>query len=114
MMPGQLNDSLTSHRLSLMMPTSGTAAGARSHRLSLMPGLLPPQSLSSAQLRSPSDSRSSCAEVPTHLTPPSGNETSRKPLLFLTEEGEGQLLPSSTDPQEQERAQWPPRPLSSE
>ncbi|TNN21782.1 hypothetical protein EYF80_068106 [Liparis tanakae] len=41
MMPGQLHDSLTSHRLSFMAPPTGPSApsgnAARPHRLSLMP-----------------------------------------------------------------------------
>ncbi|XP_016532913.1 nuclear mitotic apparatus protein 1 isoform X4 [Poecilia formosa] len=56
MMPGQLQDSLVSHRHSLMVGHTGV--GTRSHRLSLMPGQLPSRSALSSQLRSPKQSSS--------------------------------------------------------
>ncbi|XP_019741453.1 nuclear mitotic apparatus protein 1 isoform X3 [Hippocampus comes] len=52
-MPGQLQDSLASHRHSLAALQSSTAAGIRSHRLSLMADHPTSKSVSSSQLKSP-------------------------------------------------------------
>ncbi|XP_051935103.1 nuclear mitotic apparatus protein 1 isoform X3 [Hippocampus zosterae] len=52
-MPGQLQDSLASHRHSLAAVQSSTAAGIRSHRLSLMADHPTSKSISSSQLKSP-------------------------------------------------------------
>ncbi|KAM9853508.1 uncharacterized protein ACBR49_004315 [Aulostomus maculatus] len=69
-MPGQLHDSLTSHRLSLMMGQSGPAAGTRSHRMSLMPGQLPSKTVSSSQLRSPKCTKRSGSTLSVHQSSP--------------------------------------------
>lgn len=64
MMPGQLHDSLASHRLSFMVGRTGVsgAAGTLPHRQSLMPGQLPSKTGSSSQLRSPKGTkRPSCS-----------------------------------------------------
>ena len=50
LMPGQMVDSLSSHRLSYMVGQTGTA-GPRSHRHSLMPGQLPARTHSSSSLQ---------------------------------------------------------------
>lgn len=71
MMPGQLQDSLASHRLSLMLGHSGAAAAAtRSHRLSLMPGMLPSKTVNSSQLRSPKGAKRSSSTLSVHQTSP--------------------------------------------
>lgn len=62
MMPGQLQDSLSSHRLSVMMANCGTA-GRRSDRLSLMPGPLPARNTSLTQLRSSKDTKRPSSSV---------------------------------------------------
>ncbi|KAI3354367.1 hypothetical protein L3Q82_018890 [Scortum barcoo] len=69
-MPGQLQDSLASHRLSLMMGHSGAAANTRSSRLSLMPGQLPSKVVSASQLRSPKASKQSLSTLSVHQTSP--------------------------------------------
>uniref|UniRef100_A0A3B4T457 Nuclear mitotic apparatus protein 1 n=1 Tax=Seriola dumerili TaxID=41447 RepID=A0A3B4T457_SERDU len=69
MMPGQLQDSLVSHRHSLMMGPSGAAANTRS-RLSLMPGQLPSKTISSSQLRSPKGTKRSSSTLSVHNTSP--------------------------------------------
>uniref|UniRef100_A0AAQ4P004 Nuclear mitotic apparatus protein 1 N-terminal hook domain-containing protein n=1 Tax=Gasterosteus aculeatus aculeatus TaxID=481459 RepID=A0AAQ4P004_GASAC len=69
-MPGQLQDSLTSHRHSLMLGHSGAAAGTRSHRLSLMPGQLPSNTVSYSQLRSPTGAKRSASTLSVHQTSP--------------------------------------------
>lgn len=63
MMPGQLQDSLLSHRQSLMIGQSGLAANTRSHRLSLMPGQLPSRTVSSSQLKSPKHTKRSSSTL---------------------------------------------------
>nr|XP_046244742.1 nuclear mitotic apparatus protein 1 isoform X5 [Scatophagus argus] len=68
MIPGQLQDSLTSHRLSLMMGHLGTTT--RSHRLSLMPGQLPSKAVSSSQLRSPKAAKRASSTLSVHQTSP--------------------------------------------
>ncbi|KAL6116258.1 numa1 [Pungitius sinensis] len=70
MMPGQLQDSLTSHRHSLMLGHSGAAAATRSHRLSLMPGQLPSNTVSYSQLRSPNGAKRSASTLSVHQTSP--------------------------------------------
>nr|XP_029132274.1 nuclear mitotic apparatus protein 1-like isoform X2 [Labrus bergylta] len=70
MMPGQLQDSLTSHRHSLMLGHSAAAANTRSHRLSLMPGQLPSRTVSSSQLRSPNGSKRSASTLSVHQMSP--------------------------------------------
>lgn len=70
MMPGQLQDSLVSHRQSLMSGQMGAAAGTRSHRLSLMPGQLPSKNVSCAQMKSPKNSKQSSSSLSAHLTSP--------------------------------------------
>lgn len=71
MMPGQLHDSLASHRYSLIVGRSGTAATAASHRLSLMPGQLPSsKTISSSHLRSPKGSKRSASTLSAHQTSP--------------------------------------------
>lgn len=70
MMPGQLQDSLTSHRLSLMMGHLGAAASTRSHRPSLMPGQLPSKAVGSSQLRSPIGAKRSSSMLSVHQTSP--------------------------------------------
>ncbi|XP_034460610.1 nuclear mitotic apparatus protein 1 isoform X5 [Hippoglossus hippoglossus] len=69
-MPGQLQDSLVSHRHSLMMGQSGAAANTRSHRLSLMPGQLPSKSVSSSQIRSPKGTKRSSSTLSVHQISP--------------------------------------------
>lgn len=69
MMPGQLQDSLFSHRHSLMMGQSGVAASTRS-RLSLMPGQLPSRASSSSQLRSPKGTKRSSSTLSVLQTSP--------------------------------------------
>lgn len=59
MIPGQLHDSLVSHRQSLMSGQTGVAAGTRSHRLSLMPEQLSSKTVSSSQIRSPKGTKRS-------------------------------------------------------
>ncbi|XP_051814282.1 nuclear mitotic apparatus protein 1 [Acanthochromis polyacanthus] len=63
MNPGQLHDSLASHRQSLMLGQAGAAAGTRSHRLSLMPGQLSSKTVSSSQIRSPKGTKRSTMSV---------------------------------------------------
>ncbi|KAM9318192.1 nuclear mitotic apparatus protein 1 isoform 2-T2 [Pholidichthys leucotaenia] len=70
MMPGQLQESLISHRHSLMPNQTGVAAGTRSHRLSLMPGQLPSRTLSSSQLKSPKTIKQSSSTLPAHHSSP--------------------------------------------
>ncbi|XP_034557461.1 nuclear mitotic apparatus protein 1-like [Notolabrus celidotus] len=74
MMPGQLHESLASHRHSLIVGHSGAAVSTRSHRLSLMPGQLPghlpSKSVSSSQLRSPKGSKRSASTLSVHQTSP--------------------------------------------
>ncbi|XP_030007650.1 nuclear mitotic apparatus protein 1 isoform X2 [Sphaeramia orbicularis] len=70
MMPGQLQDSLTAHRLSFMVEQTGAAAAARSHRLSLMPGQLPSKTASSTHLRSPKDRKRASSMLSVPLTSP--------------------------------------------
>lgn len=60
-MPGQLQESVTSHRLALMMGNSGTAAGTHSHRQSLVPGQLPKKTVSSSHPRSPKGTKRSAS-----------------------------------------------------
>ncbi|KAL3057230.1 hypothetical protein OYC64_007665 [Pagothenia borchgrevinki] len=68
-MPGQLQDSLASHRHSLMVGHSAAAANTRSHRLSLMPEL-PSKTVSSSQLRSPKGTKRSSSTLSVHQTSP--------------------------------------------
>ncbi|MEQ2243123.1 hypothetical protein ILYODFUR_003904 [Ilyodon furcidens] len=68
MMPGQLQDSLVSHRHSLMMGHTGV--GAHSHRLSLMPGQLPARPALSSQLKCPKSSKQSSSTFSIHQTSP--------------------------------------------
>ncbi|XP_031149109.1 nuclear mitotic apparatus protein 1 isoform X3 [Sander lucioperca] len=70
MMPGQMQDSLASHRHSLMVGQTGAAASTRSHRLSLMPGQLPSKTVSSSQLRSPKGTKRSSSSLSVHQTSP--------------------------------------------
>ncbi|XP_060929744.1 nuclear mitotic apparatus protein 1 [Limanda limanda] len=70
MMPGQLQDSLVSHRHSLMTGQSGAAASTRSHRLSLMPGQLPSNSVSSSHIRSPQGTKRSSSTLSVHQISP--------------------------------------------
>lgn len=70
MMPGQLQDTLTSHRLSLMIGHLGAAASTRSHRLSLMPNQLPSKAVGSSQLRSPIGAKRSSSMLSVHQTSP--------------------------------------------
>ncbi|AWO99137.1 putative nuclear mitotic apparatus protein 1 [Scophthalmus maximus] len=69
-MPGQLQDSLVSHRHSLMMGQSGAAVSTRSHRLSLMPGQLPSKTASASQLRSPKGTKRSSSTLSLYQTSP--------------------------------------------
>lgn len=80
MMPGQLNDSLAAHRLSLMPGPSDAAASTRSHHLSLMPGQLPSRSITSARLRSPKGTKRSSSALSVQQTSP---EVSCSAFLFL-------------------------------
>ncbi|KAK7883297.1 hypothetical protein WMY93_029471 [Mugilogobius chulae] len=66
-MPGQLQDSLTSHRLSYMGPTGNTAT-SRS-RLSLMPGQAIPKAVSST-LRSPKSNKRAPSTLTIHPASP--------------------------------------------
>ncbi|KAK1900598.1 Nuclear mitotic apparatus protein 1 [Dissostichus eleginoides] len=68
-MPAQLQDSLASHRHSLMVGHSAAAANTRSHRLSLMPEL-PSKTVSSSQLRSPKGTKRSSSTLSVHQTSP--------------------------------------------
>lgn len=68
-MPGQLKDSLASHRHSLMVGHSAAAANTRSHRLSLMPEL-PSKTVRSSQLRSPKGTKRSSSTLSVHQTSP--------------------------------------------
>ncbi|XP_013863465.1 nuclear mitotic apparatus protein 1 isoform X2 [Austrofundulus limnaeus] len=61
MIPGQLQDSLTSHRQSLMLGQAGVTT--RSHRLSLMPGQLPAKRSGSCQQQSLKGKSSSSLSV---------------------------------------------------
>lgn len=70
MMPGQLQDSLSSHRHSLMVGHAGAAASRRSHRMSLMPGQLPSNTVSSSHLRSPKGTKRSSSTLSIHQTSP--------------------------------------------
>ncbi|KAF3847851.1 hypothetical protein F7725_020879 [Dissostichus mawsoni] len=68
-MPSQLQDSLASHRHSLMVGHSAAAANTRSHRLSLMPEL-PSKTVRSSQLRSPKGTKRSSSTLSVHQTSP--------------------------------------------
>ncbi|XP_074535426.1 uncharacterized protein LOC141797696 isoform X2 [Halichoeres trimaculatus] len=70
MLPGQLHDSLASHRYSLAPGRSSTAASTYSNRLSLMPGQLSSKAVSSSQLRSPKGSKRSASTLTVHQTSP--------------------------------------------
>ncbi|XP_037124518.1 nuclear mitotic apparatus protein 1-like [Syngnathus acus] len=50
-MPGHLQESVASHRLSLVAPHSSSTSSVRSHRLARMAGYPPSKSVSSSQLR---------------------------------------------------------------
>lgn len=67
-MPGQLQDSLVSHRLSYMVGQSGAATTTRS-RLSLMPGQDIPKVVSSS-FRSPKGSKRASSTLTIHPTSP--------------------------------------------
>nr|XP_057936075.1 nuclear mitotic apparatus protein 1 isoform X2 [Doryrhamphus excisus] len=69
-MPGQLLDSLASHRHSLMPGQSMPAANSRSHRLSLMAGQPPSKSIKSSQLRSPKNTKRSASTLSVHQSSP--------------------------------------------
>ncbi|XP_028320684.1 nuclear mitotic apparatus protein 1 isoform X1 [Gouania willdenowi] len=75
MMPGQLQDSLLSHRQSLMLGQTGAAAGTRSHRYSLMPGQLPSKTIGFSQLTSPKDAKRTSAALYFYPTSPEVNKT---------------------------------------
>ncbi|XP_077396478.1 uncharacterized protein LOC144032865 isoform X2 [Festucalex cinctus] len=62
-MPGQLQDSLASHRHSLAAGQSSTTANIRSHRLSLMPDHPPSQSATSSRLKSPKGTKRSVSTL---------------------------------------------------
>ncbi|XP_043976143.1 nuclear mitotic apparatus protein 1 isoform X4 [Gambusia affinis] len=68
MRPGQLQDSLVSHRHSLIVGHTGV--GSRSHRLSLMPGQLQSRASLSSQLRSPKNSKQSSSTLSVHQISP--------------------------------------------
>lgn len=70
MMPGQLQDTVISHRHSLMIGHSGAAASTHSHRLSLMSGQLPSKAVGSSQLRSPKGTKQSSSTLSVHRTSP--------------------------------------------
>ncbi|KAM9801073.1 uncharacterized protein ACB057_008141 [Neosynchiropus ocellatus] len=63
MMPGQLQDSLASHRHSLMVGKTNTI-NTRSHRLSLMPGQPMPRTISASSVKSPRPAKRSAATLP--------------------------------------------------
>ncbi|XP_054650436.1 nuclear mitotic apparatus protein 1 isoform X2 [Dunckerocampus dactyliophorus] len=69
-MPGQLQDSLASHRHSLMPGQSTTAAGTRSHRLSLIAGQPSSKSIRSSQPRSPKFTKRSASTLSVHQSSP--------------------------------------------
>ncbi|XP_049581588.1 nuclear mitotic apparatus protein 1 isoform X2 [Syngnathus scovelli] len=69
-MPGQLQESVASHRLSLAAPHLSSTSSVRSHRLSLMAGYPPSKSISSSQLKSPRCSKRSASTLSvTHTSP---------------------------------------------
>ncbi|XP_034719263.1 nuclear mitotic apparatus protein 1 isoform X1 [Etheostoma cragini] len=70
MMPGQMQESLASHRHSLMVGQTTAAASTRSHRHSLMPGQLPSKTVGSSQLRSPKGTKRSSSTLSVHQTSP--------------------------------------------
>ncbi|KAA8593975.1 hypothetical protein FQN60_004809 [Etheostoma spectabile] len=70
MMPGQMQESLASHRHSLMVGQTTAAVSTRSHRHSLMPGQLPSKTVGSSQLRSPKGTKRSSSTLSVHQTSP--------------------------------------------
>ncbi|XP_053716967.1 nuclear mitotic apparatus protein 1-like [Synchiropus splendidus] len=82
MMPGQLQDSLASHRHSLMVRKTNTT-GTRSHRLSVMPGQPMPTTISASSVKSPRLTKRSAATLPLSKPSPQKREkASRFPRLL--------------------------------
>ncbi|KAM8882496.1 uncharacterized protein ACB058_002265 [Synchiropus picturatus] len=73
MMPGQLQDSLASHRHSLMVGKTN-ATGTRSHRQSLMPGQPMPPTISASSVKSPRLTKRSAARLPLSKPSPQKRE----------------------------------------
>ncbi|XP_061638165.1 nuclear mitotic apparatus protein 1 isoform X2 [Phyllopteryx taeniolatus] len=69
-MPGQLQDSVASHRHSLAAGQLSTAGGTRSQRLSLMAGHAPSKSVSSSHVRSPKCTKRSGSTLSVPQTSP--------------------------------------------
>ncbi|XP_019716739.1 nuclear mitotic apparatus protein 1 isoform X2 [Hippocampus comes] len=93
-MLGQLQDSLASHCHSLAAVHASTAAGIRSHRLSLMADHPTSKSVSSSQLKSQRFTKRAASTLCVPQTSPEVKKI------------EGQLLPPPSHSQKQEYQQW--------
>nr|XP_049581643.1 nuclear mitotic apparatus protein 1-like isoform X2 [Syngnathus scovelli]XP_049581644.1 nuclear mitotic apparatus protein 1-like isoform X2 [Syngnathus scovelli] len=79
-MPGQLQELVTSHRLSLAAPHLSSTSSVRSHPLAMMAGYPPSKSISSSQLKSPRCSKRSASTLSVTQTSPKVDR--RQSMMF--------------------------------